>query len=275
VVSDPLCTDSLCCYSVQSSGCIGRPLVVQGEARRSGVVRRGDWSSSLPPCTDVDSETRARLAEAWLEDALLEHASVAAFARFALDLVALGAPPDLLQAASAAALDEVEHAKLCFSLAGRYAGKSLGPGPLDLDGSLTSVSLTELAVSTFHEGCVGETLAAFVASEQLALARDPHVCVALSKIAADETRHAELAWHTVKWALLRGGAPVRAALERALSASLAARPATRETEAAVDRDAWHAHGRLSFAELEGLRKQGLIEVVIPCARALLALGSAS
>jgi hypothetical protein len=37
--------------------------------------------------------------------ALFQHASVASFARFSLELLALGAPPDLVAAAHAAALD--------------------------------------------------------------------------------------------------------------------------------------------------------------------------
>jgi len=37
-------------------------------------------------------------------------------------------------------------------------------------------------------------------------------------IVRDETRHAELAWATVRWALDTGGAPVRCALEAALDA---------------------------------------------------------
>ncbi|MCA9546694.1 MAG: ferritin-like domain-containing protein, partial [Myxococcales bacterium] len=59
-----------------------------------------------------DPAQRARLADHWTRQALAEHASVASFARFALHLMAVGAPPDLLVATHQAGLDEIEHARL-------------------------------------------------------------------------------------------------------------------------------------------------------------------
>jgi hypothetical protein len=44
----------------------------------------------------------AVLAKHWTEVALMAHASIAAFARFSLDALSLGAPPELLDAAHAA-----------------------------------------------------------------------------------------------------------------------------------------------------------------------------
>jgi hypothetical protein len=78
--------------------------------------------------------------------ALLEHASVASFARFSLQLMAAGAPASLVEAAHRAALDEIEHARLTFRLASRYEGRALGPGPLPVDGSVAvDASLASLA----------------------------------------------------------------------------------------------------------------------------------
>src|SRR4051812_39178148 len=73
---------------------------------------------------------RRALVEHWTRAAQMEHASVAAFSRFSLQLLAVGAPPSLLQDAHRAALDEITHAELCFSLATSYAGHGIGPGPL-------------------------------------------------------------------------------------------------------------------------------------------------
>ena len=42
---------------------------------------------------------RRRLAELWSQDALLEHASIASFSRFALQLLAVAAPPALVAGA--------------------------------------------------------------------------------------------------------------------------------------------------------------------------------
>ncbi len=81
-------------------------------------------------------------------------------------------------------------------------------------------SLARLAVSTLKEGCIGETVAAVIAAEQLARATDPAVRAALAGIAADEARHAELAWRTVAWAMDTGGPAVREAVDAALRAAL-------------------------------------------------------
>src|SRR6202042_477762 len=124
-------------------------------------------------------------------------------------LLAAGAPADLVALAHSAALDEIQHARLCFALASAYAGEEIAPGPFPLGSEVrVGADLKSLAASTFAEGCVGETVAAVVASAQLAQATDPAVRAALAEIAADEARHAELAWRTVAWAVQTGGIEV-------------------------------------------------------------------
>ncbi len=58
----------------------------------------------------------ARQARQWTETARLEHASIAAFARFVLQLMALGAPAELVAADVLAtiATDEARHAELAW-----------------------------------------------------------------------------------------------------------------------------------------------------------------
>ena len=53
---------------------------------------------------DLPPRLRLQIADRWLEAALDEHASIAAFSRFSLHLMAVGAPPDLIAAAHEAAL---------------------------------------------------------------------------------------------------------------------------------------------------------------------------
>src|SRR5262249_11520276 len=161
---------------------------------------RGDWSG---PVVDdhagLTPEERATLAAAYCADGRAEHASVASFARISLELLALGAPAALIAAAHWAAVDEIEHARLCFALASRYAGEPLGPGPLDVEGALPRTRIEDAAVAAVVEGCVGETEAAALASAQLAGATDRAVRAALARIAADEADHAALAWSFVGW----------------------------------------------------------------------------
>ncbi len=72
---------------------------------------------------------------------------------------------------------------------------------MKIDGALDGISLEKLVVTAIAEGCIGETVAAVEAAEQLAHASDPRVRAVLGRISEDETRHAELAWRFVAWAL--------------------------------------------------------------------------
>jgi hypothetical protein len=200
---------------------LGRPLLVQDEPRVAKAMARNDWAMILEPMlATLSPEERAVLAEMWTRDAASEHASIASFSRFSLQLLALGAPADLVEAAHDAALDEARHARDAYALASAYAGEAIGPGKLDVTGALehiADVTLARLAAETFEQGCVGETLAAWDAREKFALCNDSHVRDVLSRVAEDEERHAELAWRTVVWAVRAGGDDVKAAIEKSLA----------------------------------------------------------
>jgi hypothetical protein len=274
-VSGPDKQADLCCYWFCEGACCGRPFTVEGHARVAGVVERDDWSSPPldPGPIDIDPGTRAALVEAWLADAQMEHASVASFARFTLELLALGAPADLVAASQRASLDEIEHARLCFSLAARFGGRSFGPSPLDIEGALRGISLAESAAWAWaaREGCIGETIASLLARAQLDRAVDVGVRGALARIAEDEEGHAALAWRFVAWALSAGGAKVHAAVARAFEEGEGRLRSMRADRAAalLDQAAWHRFGRLTPAEADGVTLDALEEVILPCAQLLL------
>jgi hypothetical protein len=146
----------------------------------------------------------------------MEHASIAAFARFSLQLLSLGAPPDLVEASTRALADETAHTKLCFELASAYAGRALGPGKLDVENSLAVTSLLDVVELVIAEGCFGETVAALEAREAADAAADPVVRAAYTQIARDEERHAELAFRFIRWALEQD----RAAVSERVTAAL-------------------------------------------------------
>jgi hypothetical protein len=127
------------------------------------------------------------------------------------------------------------------------------------------MSLAEIAALTAEEGCVGETLGAALATEQLALATDSEVTRILGKIAADEARHAQLAWRFAKWAATQGGREVRQAIaqaaERAIASTLAMEVRSYE---GIDVDTWHSHGRLTCAEARASASRTIRRVVRPC-----------
>jgi hypothetical protein len=166
---------------------IGRPFLILGEARLAGTTASPAWASALDPCCDgLDAETRATLGARWTEIALMEHASIAAFARFALELLSLGAPPELVTRTHRAMADETAHARDAFGLAAAYLGRPVGPGKLDTRSALEGRSPVEIVRTAILEGCIGETVAAVEAAEALAHATDPVVRRVLARVTQDE-----------------------------------------------------------------------------------------
>ncbi|WP_437277146.1 hypothetical protein WME90_38810 [Sorangium sp. So ce375] len=288
VESDGELRNGGCCYEViaedQSDICPmeGRPFTLEGHRVRAapreaeaGWLARATASGASgqqPSLADLTGEERETLAGGWLRSALEEHASVASFARFALDLMALGAPSSLVEAAHIAALDEVGHARLGFSLASAYRGGPVGPAAFPMPPAVPiAPDLAAMARAAAEEGCVGETVAALLAAEKRVRAGDAAVRAALEVIAEDEARHAELAWLTVAWAIGAGGEPVRRAVAEVFEAAAASlrRPPPPEAEPGGGRAAaLAAHGHLGGADVRALHSAALAQVVLPCARAL-------
>ena len=227
--SDDDCTDSMACvpgwetpaYTCRGSECdIGRPLRVAGDVRFAPMERRLDWQAPLRPQLPADVEARARLAMRWAHIGALEHASVASFARFTLQLMALGAPSDLVADTQRAAADEVEHARLAYGLASAYAGRGLGPGALALADAAPRFDPVSVVVALVEEACVGETVGVAEARGRAAHETDPVVQTVLQRIAEDEARHAALAWRSLRWLVEQHGEEVREAAERALERAI-------------------------------------------------------
>lgn len=110
--------------------------------------------------------------------------------------MALGAPPELLEAIQQASLDEIRHARDLWALAAAY-GRTEGPGNLPLM-AMESVDAVALAVETLRDGCLGEGAAAPMISE-IASVTEPAVQAILEAIAEDELRHTRLSWGILRW----------------------------------------------------------------------------
>jgi hypothetical protein len=220
----------------------------------------------------VGSEVRAiesRVAREWIEDAWMEHASVATFARFTLELMAFGAPTDLVVASQQAGVDELRHAKDCFRIASRFAREDLGPGAVDVSSVVPSGDLARAAAVVIRDVCVGETLAALLAEARRDRARDFEVHATLAVFAAEEARHAQLGWDFLAWAIGRGGEAVRASASRAfdemLSAPRRGPNRMRDVPVAVVR----AHGLLDEATRRAVLDRALDKVIAPLASDLV------
>lgn len=263
----------VCCYEttnrvLEGSCAIGRPLVHDGQQLTAQVGAPGLWSRGARPDKRVlRGPQRRALAAYWTDAALIEHASVASFARLSMDLMAHCAPPELLLRCQVAAADEVRHARAAFALASVYGGQSVGPGPLQAP-PRAAPSLRELAVDVATHGAVGETLAALLAAEQLRVARDAAVCAHLREVVRDEAEHAELAWAILRWALHRDPAlrePLRDALTQADWQGLLP----------VQGPAVTRHGLLDREAARAALVTGVEQVVVPATRTLLGSATAA
>ncbi|WAS93503.1 ferritin-like domain-containing protein [Nannocystis punicea] len=150
-----------------------------------------------------------------------------AFAALADELARLGAPAELLDALAEAARDEQRHAARVTTLARRRGADIVTPTIADTPAR----DLLALAIENAVEGCVYETWAALVTAHQARAAQDPALRAAFAEIAADEARHADLAWAIDAWLLEQLDEAARAevaaarrAAVRALATGLAEAP---------------------------------------------------
>jgi hypothetical protein len=265
-----------CCYFVEGSPIpcyVGRTFFLDEGVVKADLRRGRSWGHGLagprPEAALLPAATRRALGEAWARDGLFEHASVASFSRFSMQLLALGAPADLVRDTHAACIDEVRHAELCLMLASGYLGHDVEPSGLPFPSAVdVGADLAAVAAESALEGCVGETVAAVQAQVSLLRATDPAVREVLAVTVEDETRHAELAWRFLAWALEVGGPDVR---ERVMRAFAGFRPAppTPENLDGVDLGLFEAHGRMVAGEARAIADQALADVVRPCLCALL------
>jgi len=249
-----------CAFSAQdgwqcvSAGCaIGRPLTGRdGAWQIAASESRDDWThcfDALAPCPDA--------AAYWTEVAALEHASVASFARFTLQLMALGAPADLMADTQRAAADEVEHARLAYGLASAFAGRDLGPGPLPLCELDLATEPASVMASLVEEACVNETLGAIEARFAADACPDPVVSAVLFRIAEDELRHAQLAWRSLKWLVATHPSLRDAAHE------IYRRCAARARARTADPRTMQAHPYLGRERLAAIHQAALQQVIRP------------
>jgi hypothetical protein len=258
--------DACCFYSYMLPGpVIGRPFEVCGEARLADVGSDPSWCAALDLDTSALSRAeRKRLAWAWTRHARGEHASVAAFSRFILQLMQLGAPAELVVDATRAMADEIRHARDAFGVASALAGETVGAGAIDTAGALDAMDVEAIVRSAIREGCIGETIAA----AQAAAARDvctvPEVREILARIADDEARHAALAWRFVRWAI--GARPELADL---LRDELAVGHPVQVAAPDAYADALRAWGQLPDTDMYAVARQVYAAVVQPCGAGLL------
>jgi hypothetical protein len=195
------------------TGSFGRPCTVGAQTLSAELVRdeapapgASDAPAMLDPLTlqfgELDPVTRASLLSFWSHIAEEEHASVAAFHRLSLTLLALGAPAPLLARSALAACDETRHAELARTVAERLGSCrfKFAPFPSGLAANIEQTPV-ELALSALQDGCLGEAASARILTQAALECEALELARALTQVAEEERAHAELAWAIVEYAL--------------------------------------------------------------------------
>jgi hypothetical protein len=246
----------------------GRPFLIDGDARLASIGSEAEWADcvSLDEAALSDGE-RDALVKHYTSWALAEHASIASFARFGMQLLALGAPSDLIRRTIDAMGDEVRHARFGFGLASAIAGASVGPGELSMDGALGGeLTLESVLRLVVREGMIGETLAALELRNAADLIEVEPLKREIQTIAEDESRHAELAYAFAAWAIAK-----RPDLARVVQQELAGwESPPLPTEEGLER--W---GILDQATRRSVRDSGLAQMVKPLVEQVCNLARAS
>jgi hypothetical protein len=216
------------------------------------------------PALTASRPLLAAAAAHWARKGLAAHASIGAFARFALGLLALGAPPELVRDVQEAMGDETEHARLAFGLASVFAGEAMGPGPLSIDGAIDEFDLGDFISTLVRQGCIRETVAAIEARDALEHVTDPAVRAVLEVMARDELRHAALAWRVLGWVVACGRAGRELVQGEVLSALREVRPRPRPDE---NDEALRPFGVVGAVRRQELRLMAISSVIGRCATA--------
>ena len=248
------------------SAVCGRPFLVAEAPRMAAVEPRTDWldATLTPNVSELTPLERAELAAHWARLGQLEPASIAAFARFNLQLLSLGAPSRLVEACNRALTDETAHARSCFALASAYGGTAVGPARLDTERCFEDTSLIAIAKLVLREGCLGETVAALEATAAAESASDPAVKRALECVARDELDHAELAFQFLRWALSVSSAEVRHELASEAARQLADFESdAQQGERSASDERLAAHGLLGKGVLRAIHLAAVREVSRP------------
>lgn len=200
----------LCCYNWREKTPGGRPLVDRtndSKALVAALVEAAPTSGSKLELARPPENALPHILRHWRTQAQLEHASVASFAQARLELIALGAPRDLVRRYAAAAREELQHTLLALDVLHALGGARLRfgtiplPRPSQPEPTLRQAALLKMARRSADEAFEPEATAALGLYNAAERCVCPVLKGILTRIATDERRHARLALDTVAWCL--------------------------------------------------------------------------
>ena len=182
---------------------IGRPLRKHGKIQITDIRDSNEWTFenkfSIPH-------------HEWIETAQGEHSSISAFSDLSIKLADLGCPPDLLKRAHQAAIDEINHAQLAFTLDAARNDNHPSRGPSAGRGLLGDagyhIRIHKMAVETFTDGCLFEAHSAQGLRKMVDEEPDEAIRQEIQRTVAEEDSHVELAWKILEWCFRETAQPV-------------------------------------------------------------------
>lgn len=149
-----------------------------------------------PSIALLSSADRDTLAAIWMDRARSESAVGNVFAQVADELVASGAPSELVALARSATADEARHAAVCEELARAY-GHDSAPRPerrVRLSDYDQPTVRLRAALHAVHVCCISETIATVFVEACLGACGSPMLREIHREHLADEVQHARVGW---------------------------------------------------------------------------------
>jgi hypothetical protein len=253
------------------------PLRAEYARLMRGFHRPIPWEDSH--ASRLDPDVRAELARIWAERIPTEYRSITGFGTFAFDLVAAGAPPDLVAVCHRVCIDELRHTELAVRMVEIYGGRrpTLPREISSLPATEGISAVAQASRSAIALSCLGET---FACTELVMLrdrAVDPVVKGVLTVFLSDEIVHARIGWAYLAHAFQNVDAKTKqdvASVVPAFVEGIAANLFGTDTAAPAvdvtnDDDRLMAHGVCTMREEQSLYRDFVRDVFVP---GLLATG---
>ena len=176
----------------------GAPLRAEHARILRGLSRSPVEAPPAPALRErYDATVRAAAVHTWRERMVNEHRSAAVFASLVPQLIEASSTLDVQTVALRAATDEIFHATLCGDVVRAFGGEAVATAEPHLRRmpEHPGLSAAERALrNVTFVGCLSETVAVALISEERDLSEEPFVRATLDRILPDEVAHARLGW---------------------------------------------------------------------------------
>lgn len=179
-------------------------MAAEHERLLRGLLSRKDEHPELTDqerAAGLDGEYHPRAIEIaiinWKQRMVHEHRSAQTFANLLPGLVAAEAPLDFKTVALRSSMDELRHAALCGQVVELLGGDpkvvvDLAPEAPTIHAEVTPIE--QALRNLLFVGCISETIAVGLLTEERDLTTEPFVRRALTQLLSDETLHARIGW---------------------------------------------------------------------------------